>query len=344
MKKNNRIIVVCSKYSYSKKENGLSINHQSIIKPLNKLGYTLKTVWIDDFKNELETDIYNCAKEFDPKFIFFKILKYEISIGFLKKIKNEYFTFNWFGDDCWRFESFSKKYSDYFTAIITTDHFAFYKYKLKGLKYVCLSQYAGFDNDSAIIKNPKYKYDVSFVGTKSKYREWVISYLKKNGIKVVCFGKGWNNTQITFQEYKLIIQQTKINLNIKNGFSFDLRYILFNPKSVYNFIKFLIDKKNIKLNDGIKARVFEVPMYGGFLINDYTPFLEKYFKIGSNMICFNTIDELVEQINFFIHNGKIREEIKNKMIKNCLDNHTYLDRTKIYMSEIEKFYNKRYGV
>ena len=98
--------------------------------------------------------------------------------------------------------------------------------------------------------------------------------------------------------------------------------------------------KNIKVNDGIKARHFEVPLNNGFLINYYSPFLEDYYVIGQEMPCYSSIDELVDLVNYYLKNDLIRERIKLNMVKRANTDHTYFKRTKDFMLKIEKIYLK----
>lgn len=334
-----KIVVVCLKYSYGDPKKGFSINHGSIIENLKKLNYDVYPVWIDEYKSDsIEDEILINLKNIKPSLIFFKIFKNEISVDFLKKLKENYFTFNWFSDDSWRFDNFSIKYLDSFSAIITTDHFAYAKYKNLNVKNLILSQHAGFKTN--IDANIKYDYEVSFVGTKNKFRSWVIKYLNKKGIAVKCFGKGWSSKVLSYEQINKIYSKSKINLNIKNGISFDIRYLLFNPKSVFSLIKYFIKMKNIKVNDGIKARHFEVPLNNGFLINYYSPFLEDYYVIGQEMPCYSSIDELVDLVNYYLKNDLIRERIKLNMVKRANTDHTYFKRTKDFMLKIEKIYLK----
>ena len=110
---------------------------------------------------------------------------------------------NWFGDDSFRFDLFSSKYANCFTYCVTTDKFSVQKYKEIGQKNIILSQHASFENDKPY-KNLDYKYEVSFVGTKNPYREWFISELYKRGIKCECFGNGWENGRVSYEELNTI--------------------------------------------------------------------------------------------------------------------------------------------
>ena len=45
-----------------------------------------------------------------------------------------------------------------------------------------------------------FEYDISFVGGKYGWRPKFISKLQKMGIKVVCFGNGWENGPLSDEE------------------------------------------------------------------------------------------------------------------------------------------------
>lgn len=116
------------------------------------------------------------------------------------------------------------------------------KYRNIGYKNVVLSQWASFGFKKNInFKTTKYKYDVSFVGGISGYREYLINQLKKKGVKVECFGAGWENGRVTFEEMGEIFENSKINLNISNSVNYDVRYIFSSLRSIREFLK---DQKN----------------------------------------------------------------------------------------------------
>ena len=87
---------------------------------------------------------------------FFEILDY---------LKSKYITINWFCDDQWRFENFTKYYAPHFTYSVITDKFVFRKYRNIGYKNVIPSQWASFIcNKDIVFETIKYKDDILLIG------------------------------------------------------------------------------------------------------------------------------------------------------------------------------------
>ena len=77
-------------------------------------------------------------------------------------------------------------------------------------------------------KTPHY-YDVSFVGQYHPHRAWYFRHLKKAGIDVHAWGYGWPNGRLSFNDMIDVFNQSKINLNMSNCVSWDLRYLSSSP-------------------------------------------------------------------------------------------------------------------
>jgi spore maturation protein CgeB len=336
-----KILFIALKYSYGKKERGEALNKKAHSDKLKELGYIVENLWLDDYSSneELQTSILIKAKEFNPDMIFFKIFRFEIKFETLKKLKKSFFLVNWFGDDQWRFKDFTSKYANYFDICITTDKFSIEKYKAIGQKNIIRSQHASFENYNDY-KTVFYKYDVSFIGGVNPFRKWFVKELKKRDIKVHCFGNGWSNGRITYDEMNNIMLNSKINLNISNSISYDSRYFLDNPRNILSMIKGILKggSKNISQT---KARIFEIPVRGGFELTEYVPTLEEYFCIGQNMVCYSSVDEAALWIKYYLDNEQERELIKINSVKHARANHTYKHRTVEFMKQIEEIYNDR---
>lgn len=198
-----------------------------------------------------------------------------------------------------------------------------------GYKNAILSQWASFEYNGKIdFNNIEYKYDVSFVGGISGYRKWIVKELLKVGIRVRCFGHGWSNGRVSFEDMSLIFKISKINLNISNSTSYDIRYIFSSFKSLREFIK---AKKRA---EQIKARNFEIPAFGGFQLTNYVPSLEHYFEIGRGIALYTSIKDLVLQIDYYLDNEEERREIMINGYKKAINEHTYLNRLKDIFEKI----------
>lgn len=297
--------------------------------------------YIDKYLNNsnsklLSKDLLSYCEEISPDLILFNLINDEIPKSALAFLSKKYKTANWFGDDQWRFESFSINYAKYFNYIITTDKFSIKKYNDHNFFNVILSQWGVVKNK--LIKNDslKYEFDVLFIGNYSLTREWIIDFLKKNGVNVNCYGNGWKNGILSNEEMIQYISLAKINLNLSNSVPSDFNFILhfflkiFNRKKTpfsYNgFVKFLKALKFYFFYDKnveqIKARNFEIPYNKGFQISQYAIGIEDYFHIGQEIVVFNNKEELLKLCNYYLDNEDLRIKILNKSIQNS-KLHTY---------------------
>lgn len=321
-----KIVPVFLRYDYGIKSRGDSLEYNGFYSALKQITNKIYPFWYDEYltkKDALQKQAIDFIDKVNPDIIFFILMKDEFSFETLDYLKSKYITINWFCDDQWRFENFTKYYASHSTYAITTDKFALSKYRKIGYKNVILSQWASFGCSKNIdFETIKYKYDVSFVGGISGYRKWLINRLKRNGVRVECFGAGWENGRVSFEEIAEIFKTSKINLNISNSASYDIRYIFSSIKSLHEFMK---AKKRI---EQIKARNFEIPAFGGFQLTNYAPSLEDYFEIGSEVAIYVSIEDLVLQINYYLGNEKERRKIMIKGYRKAAGEHTYFNRLK----------------
>ncbi|MFH1905711.1 MAG: glycosyltransferase [bacterium] len=328
-----KIVPVFLRYDYGIKSRGDSLEYTGFYSALKQITNEVYPFWYDEYlikKDELQKRVIKFIDDVNPDVVFFILIRDEISFETLNYLKNRYITMNWFGDDHWRFKNFTKYYATHLTYSITTDKFALSKYKKIGYKNVILSQWASFEYDKNIdFEAIKYKYDISFVGGISEYRKWLVWQLEKNGIHVECFGAGWENGKVPFEEMGEIFKTSKINLNISNSASYDIRYIFSSIRSMREFVK---AKKRI---EQIKARNFEIPAFGGFQLTNYAPSLEDYFEIGREIAIYTSIEDLVLQINYYLDNEKERRNIIINGYKKTINESTYLNRLKEVFKKIE---------
>ncbi|MBU4348993.1 glycosyltransferase [bacterium] len=321
-----KIVPVFMRYDYGIKSRGDSGEYRVIYPVLKQITNEVYPFWYDRYltkKDELQKRVIQFIDEINPDIIFFILMRDELSFKTLDYLKDKYITINWFCDDQWRFENFTQYYAPHFTYSVTTDKFALKKYRNIGYKNVILSQWASFGFSNNInFKTIKYKYDVSFVGSISGYREYLINQLKKKDIKVECYGYGWKNGRVTFEEMGEIFKNSKINLNISNSVNYDVRYIFSSLRSIKEFLR---SKKRI---EQIKARNFEIPAFGGFQLTNYVTFLEDYFKIGREIAVYSSFEDLLLQIRYYLENELERRKIMINGYKRVINEHTYLNRLK----------------
>lgn len=318
-----KILFVDMQYDYGQKSRGSNdIGEIGFRKPFEKLGHEVIPFYYDDYlKNTevLQIAILKKADEVKPDLIYFILFAEQFKTETLQQLKSKYKTINWFGDDQWRFKTFTSKYAPHFSYCITTDPFSINKYRQLGIKNVFLSQWAALNLPVRPFEN-NYIYDVSFIGGSHSVRRWFIHELRKKGIKVNTFGHGWEEGPVQLDEMVTIFRQSKINLNIGNSVHLDLRYLLHNLKNPF------VAYKSARASSQIKARNFEIPYYGGFQLAEYVPKIENYFDLSKDLACFSNVDEAVMLIEYYLENAEERETIKMSGFNKAHSQHTYLNR------------------
>jgi len=327
-----KIVPILFKYDYGKKERGVSLERLVILPALEKNADIVSPFWLEDNgyptdKKGLQIKILDFVDKENPDFVFFQLMRDEVTPKTIEILSKRYITINWFCDDQWRFETFTRFVAPKLTFSITVDKYSIKKYEKIGCHDVILSQWAAPEYVEKINFNSlEYKYDISFIGGKNATREYYINTLIKLGYNVVCFGHGWDNGSVSYEQMKEIFLHSRINLNLSNSFSYDkrvqkfirnqLKKSLFKIKTLFSLEKLKRIKhyfsyhKTIKNVEQIKMRNFEIPACGGFQLTHYALSIEDFFLIGKEIAVFSNIDELARQVDFYLNNDEEREKIK----------------------------------
>jgi len=97
---------------------------------------------------------------------------------------------------------------------------------------------------------------------------------------------------------------------------------------------------NRNMSDDINYRTFETLGCNTLLLTNYTENLEKLFNIGDDLVVYESVDDLLNKINFYLENDKERLRISNNGYNNVKTNHTYYHRTKTLIDIIKSNYKK----
>lgn len=340
-----KILYIGMKYDYGSPKNGFSFEHYNFYDSLIKMNGGINEIIYFPFDeilikygiNKMNQMLLNEVKRIKPDLCFFFIFRNEIKFDTIKKITDSGIkTFNWFSDDHWRFDIFSKYWAKGFSSFSTTDNNSFEKYKKIGFKNVIKTQW-GVNH---FLYKPKFvskKYDITFIGQNYKDRCEFIDTLKDYGFNVSCWGSGWGNGRVSQDEMIKIFSNSKINLNFsKSNTSLKFKTILGffvslnlggelyinNPKIIFNNIKNITNLSKRQ----IKGRIFEVLGSNGFLISEYVEDLSNYYKIGKEIITFKNRSELKEKVEYYLENEKEREHIKKAGYMRSIKEHTYEKR------------------
>jgi len=249
--------------------------------------------------------------QFIPKIVN-EINMYTISIGYLF-------------DDPWRIE-YSRFWAKHFTYITTSDINGVKKFNDAGFSNVIYSPFAC--NTNFFIKKDLPKiYDVSFVGQYNPYRDWYLKKLMKAGIIVNVWGPGWKSGFINYSEMIDIFNQSRINLNLSNSISWDIRFLLALNRPIMDTLQtwrstlrtyYMKDRKTREM---VKGRHFEINACGGFQLSYYAEGLESHYQIGKEIAIYESIEEMIDKIRYYLKYKEDRELIAQKGYKRTLQEH-----------------------
>ncbi|MFX1393587.1 MAG: glycosyltransferase [Promethearchaeota archaeon] len=159
----------------------------------------------------------------------------------------------------------------------------------------------GYDDDlfKPNKENPTKTFDVVFVGANFPIRKKYINFLRENQINVNCFGPGWENEPIYFNDLVKLYRRSKIILNF--------------PKE----------------DSGFSDRVFHVMGTGSFILSLYCSDLPKIFKKEKHMDWFKSEEECLKLINYYLENDDLREKIS-------LEGHFYASKNFSWKKTVDK--------
>ena len=355
-----KILYIAMKYDYGDPQRGFSFEHYNFYDSLVKMNNGSNEIVYFPFdevaskvgRDEMNKQLLETARREKPDLCFFILFENEIKRETIAEIGKITLTFNWFCDDHWRFEVFSRYYAPYFSWVATTDSKAVSKYYRIGYRNVIKTQWGCNHFIYKPQELPKI-YNVTFVGQPHGNRKKIIEELGKAGIEVKCWGKGWPNGRISQEEMIQIFSQSKINLNLTKcsdiiNWKTPLKIFF---RRVGGEVKFDLPNRwwgNLKSilgrrREQIKGRNFEIPGCGGFLLTSYADNLEDYYEIGKEIVAYNDTNDLINKIRYYLEHQEERESIAQAGYQRTLRDHTYEKRfNEIFNSIGLKTMNKNY--
>jgi spore maturation protein CgeB len=262
---------------------------------------------------EMNRRLLAAAEEAGPDLSFFVLFEDEIEPETIRGVSDAGGpTVNWFTDDHWRFDRFSRHFAPAFDWSITTDRDSLPKYEAIGYENVILSQWAcnGYAYDWT---GRELEYDVTFIGQSYGKRPATVERLRAEGFDVRCWGFGWPEGRIEQEEMVRVFGASRINLNLSSAFS---PYRL--PMRVLRRIAGKGERKS-----QIKGRTFEVPGSGGFLLTDHVAYLEDYLTPGEEIGVFESPDDLVTQVRWWLEHEDERAKAAEAGYRRVRAEHTY---------------------
>lgn len=327
-----RILYVAMQHEYGDPTRGPSFEEANFASSLQGMGHELSRFDFmararrDDVPR-MRSDLVAQAAEVKPDLAFFFLFTDQLDTQTIEAVGRAGGcpTVNWFADDHWRFEDFTRHMAPAFDLAVTTDPDSLPKYRALPRTRVHLSQWAC--NRYAYGRTATGpSHDVTFVGQPHGDRRQTIAELRDSGFPVECWGYGWPSGQLEHQQMVDVFASSRINLNLSNssevpGLKARLRRLLhFHPPP--------------PRPPQIKGRNFEVPGCGGFLLTERVPHLERYFELGVEVAVYDGVDDLIEQVGYWLKHSDQRQLIADAGYRRVISEHTYDHRFTAIFSEL----------
>jgi spore maturation protein CgeB len=321
-----KILCVLSRYAYSSPERGENYDYVHFVPAFERMGHEVgffdsgDRSSYEDFA-ELNRALVERVVSWRPDVIFCVLMHYEIWFETLDMIRgtSPALIVNWGTDDSWKFKQASRFFAAHVDLHVTTDSASAQAALSFGLSNVWQSQWGA---SSASFQDPcasaACQYDVSFVGTPYGYRSAWIEALRSNGISVSCFGHGTENGVVDAVRIPEIHRMSRISLNFSGA-------------------------GQGRGQRQIKARTFEVPGAGGFLLTEIAPGLERYFDTACEIATFESPDQLLTKARYFLDHPDRRDAIALAGHRRTLADHRYENRMSAVLQRLEALRTARQG-
>jgi spore maturation protein CgeB len=289
---------------------------------------------------EMNRRLLDRVEDERPELVFFFLFEDEIHRDTVEAITRSTTTLNWFADDHWRFDSFTRRWATAFTWSSTTDRNSIEKYREVGQDRVILTQWAC---NHHLYRPSLLPQDIpmTFVGQAHGSRKRTIREVRRAGIDVETWGFGWPNGRLGIREMLEVFNRSQINLNMSNAS---------HAISVANLTRLPVEtlraavegrgastplrRMRAAKRDQIKGRNFEIPGVGGFLLTNHLPDLHLYYVPNEEVVTFANTSELIDKARYFLDHETERRVIASAGLERTLRDHTYEQRFKNLFSEM----------
>ena len=308
-----RILLTTNKTLTNGKSKWIDGGYYDTYIPLKDLGHD---VYFWDTVEPDEPDYQKVIDQFKPDLIFCCVTgdatltpAEPIIWDAIPKIteKGNIKTFNWFCDDTWRFDNFSSKVCNLFTACSTPEPDYVQSYRDIGYNNIIVGGWHTNDKHYPTEKLEK-KYDVTFIGQMNNPdRIMYIEYLRENGINVSNFNG------LSHDEMTRVLSESKIGLNFSKNYN------------------------GYPARTQMKLRPFEVTAAKDtLLLTEYHSGLEYFFDIDKEIVTFKSAKEMLTKVKVLLDKEAARNKIANRGNLRFQKEHSSHKRMEYIIGEINK--------
>ncbi len=307
-----KVLCVLGEHAYGNPARGENYEHANFLPALRALG--CEVVLLDSLRRdrqcsfaELNRALIETVRRENPDLVLCVLLSYEIWTETLAWLRDNTTValMNWGSDDSWKYRQFTRHLAPYFDLHATTHAGAAAQASRDGLHAVTLTQWAA---DEATLATPlpaaRCRYPVSFVGAAYGNRRRWIEGLRSRGVPVHCFGHGWEGGTLSAKAMGEVIRESVLCLNFGDSGLHFRGLLPFRSRQ-------------------IKARVFEVPGRGGFLLTEPAQGLANFLTPGQDIALFQTPEDLARQATYYLAHPEERDRMARAGHDRVRSQHTY---------------------
>ncbi len=253
--------------------------------------------------------------------------------------QNNITTAFWFVED-YKLMEYWRDYAPYYDFYFTIQKNGFFdelnNLHINNFSYLPLAADPGIHRPLHLTKED-YNYfgsDISFMGAGYYNRQEMFSGLMDFDFSI--WGNEWdthsrlwkhvrnNGSRISTEDTVRIFNATKVNLNLHSSI---------NHEGVNPY------------GDFVNPRTFEIAACNAFQLVDRRSMLNDHFVIGKEIICYSSLEEMREQIKFYLNNDQQAKEIAKRAYERTIKEHTYEKRMNRLLEFVQKnkpevFYSK----
>jgi spore maturation protein CgeB len=319
-----RILFVGAEWDYGDPRRGHSFEFDTFLQTLQRDGHDTTLLDVGAFrnspKNEVETAVRSSVHSNQPDVVFCFLFEQEIPPEVLATVRDKdgLPVVNWFADDHWRYDNFSRLYAPALTLSVTTSSRAAARYAADGYPHL-FSQW-GYADKVYGSPTPVAEPDQSIVfvgqpyGDRAKALDKLAASLPGT-TTVEIYGHGTANGRITPVRMIELFNRSAGSVNFSSSWQPGLRSRLKRRQ---------LRRRTVPPQ--LKARVFEVTGAGGLLITQPSEDLPLYFKKDEEIVIFESDSELADAAGEAVTNAEWRHRLSSAGAARCLGQHTMTHR------------------
>lgn len=310
-------LAIIQRYDYGEPKRGKSFEVETFLPALSRLFDRVIVFGVDEHVLKLgnvdaSEHLAELAKSLRPSFAFSVLFENQLDPVAYDAVRDySGLSVNWFCDDHWRFNDFSRYWARHFDLVSTTSREAFRRYrKLSGVTAV-KTQWACANDRLVEARVSSPRMVASFIGQRGPDRDKAMSRLAASGIDVETFGLGWPAGRLPLDEMLERQRSAALNLN----FSDSHRVSMLRPRI-----------------HQVKARPFELAGSGQVIVTQRHPELDEYFEPGVEIADFTSADEMVEVCERLMRDEAERERMAQACLVRVKAEHTYDHRLRAILA------------